>query len=182
MLRLRFIEVVCRVTSLCDFTQKWQQWHSESNCLDRLDMSGNLQPSHTHTKSVLRLRTVFSGTEVTEPPACHVRPGLFIEFYHPSMCTRLVWNLQKVPRSLSTCTHNRVWTYKPLVEHFPGQSIQTTISVPEPSSPRRSHSISARSWLSRIKPGFFSMWKPHILILNISIWWSLQTMQNVLIA
>ena len=32
----------------------------------RLDMSGNL------------------GTEVTEPPASHVRPGLFIELYHPS--------------------------------------------------------------------------------------------------
>ena len=51
---------------------------------------------------------------------------------------------------------------KTLVEHFPGQSIQTN-SVPEPSSPRRGHFISARSWLSHIKPGFFSMWKPYFL-------------------
>ena len=60
---------------------------------------------------------------------------------------------------------------KTLVEHFPDHSIQTN-SLTEPSSPRRSHSISARSWLSQIKPGFFFYLKTTY---SEHIWWSLQT-------
>ena len=43
---------------------------------------------------------------------------------------------------------------KTLVEHFPGQSIQTN-SVPEPSSPRRRSSISASSHVSDQARNFF---------------------------
>ena len=61
---------------------------------------------------------------------------------------------------------------KTLVEHFPDHSIQTT-SAPEPSSPRRSHSISARSWLSQIMLGIFFY---GITTYSEHIWWSLQTL------
>ena len=60
---------------------------------------------------------------------------------------------------------------KTLAKHFPGLSIQTN-SVMEPSSPRRGHFISARSWLSQIKPGIFFYVKTTY---SEHIWWSLQT-------
>ena len=63
---------------------------------------------------------------------------------------------------------------KTVVEHFPGQSIQTN-SVPEPSSPRTGPWESGVTQTEPFELGFFSMWKP--CIVNI---FSLQSRSDIL--
>ena len=110
-----------------------------------------------------------------------------------TIVNRLDWNYQKVLGSLSTCTHNRVWTWKPLWNTLLPNLFKQIVS--------RSCLLPGVGCLGLQTPrgvrpsqDFFSMWKSgilsnfwfhnnwHLLVNNLPItvskWWTMHFRTN----
>ena len=75
---------------------------------------------------------------------------------------RLVLNYQNVLGWLSTCTHNRVWTYKPFWNTFLPNLFKQLVSRSHPLPGGVTSYLQDHDCL-RSAQEFFSMWKPYIL-------------------